>query len=226
MGWGFFLSHQGDTNYNAMIESLTFGVWESAFCLSLSLSSIRCCGVYVQLKGPQTLDGFRLQFPAASDASIAAAAEAATPTTAEDEAFQQQIQRTLSLVKDCTLTIRDAQDSRKRQSMRVQEVQQSLQRLARGQELEPSVGISAHQQSQAHLQASLTNARARIARLYEKEWNKTVQLQEAFLLLAEKLEERMCEALLRHCKCRQLKLSIDRAYAEKKAGLAAVNKQF
>ena len=66
----------------------------------------------VQLKGPQTLDGFRLHYPSAADAATAAAADAAIETAAEDGAFLQQLQRALSLVKDCTLIIKDAQDSR------------------------------------------------------------------------------------------------------------------
>ena len=45
-------------------------------------------------------------------------------------------------------------------------------------------------------------------------------VKETFLLLAQKVEERMVDALLRHCKCRGIKLSIDRAYAERKATTA------
>ncbi|KAL8432587.1 hypothetical protein ACSSS7_004511 [Eimeria intestinalis] len=175
-----------------------------------------------QVRGPQTLDGYRLHFPAAADAAAAAAAEAATPTTPEDAAFQQQLQRTLALVKDCTLTIKDALDSRKRQSARVAELQQTLQRLAEGEcDLQaPTADPSQQEQSEANIQTHLTNAKARIARLYEKQWNKTVQLQETFLLLAERIEERMQMALLRHAKCRELKLSIDRVLAERRAAAA------
>ncbi|KAL8438540.1 hypothetical protein Efla_006200 [Eimeria flavescens] len=168
-----------------------------------------------QGKGPQTLDGYRLHFPAASDAATAAAAEAATPTNPEDEAFQQQLQRTLAVVRDCTLTIKDALDSRKRQSARVDEVQQALQRLASGEDVQQPNADSSQQQK-----TQLTNARARIARLYEKEWNKTVQLQETFLLLAERIEERMQTALLRHAKSREIKLSIDRALVERRPAAA------
>ncbi|KAL8271592.1 hypothetical protein Esti_004498 [Eimeria stiedai] len=164
-----------------------------------------------QVRGPQTLDGYRLHFPAAADAAAAAAAEAATPTAPEDEAFQQQLHRTLAAVKDCTLTIKDALDSRKRQSARLAELQLTLQRLAEGDEVQPPTADPC-QQEQTHL----TNAKARIARLYEKQWNKTVQLQETFLLLAEKVEERMQVALLRHAKCREIKLSIDKVLAERR----------
>ncbi|KAL8443582.1 hypothetical protein Emed_006732 [Eimeria media] len=174
-----------------------------------------------QVRGPQTLDGYRLHFPAASDAAAAAAAEAATPTTPEEEAFQQQLQRTLAVVKDCTLTIKDALDSRKRQSVRVAELQQTLQRLAEGEDLQPpTADPSQQEQSEANLQTHLTNAKARIARLYEKQWNKTVQLQETFLLLAERIEERMQVALLRHARCRELKLSVDKVIAERRAASA------
>ncbi|CDJ43056.1 hypothetical protein, conserved [Eimeria tenella] len=87
-------------------------------------------------KGPQTLDGYRLHYPSAADAATAAAAAAAIPAAPEDTAFKQQLHRTLTLANDCTLTIRDAQDSRKRQNARVLEVQQLLQRLASGEDTE------------------------------------------------------------------------------------------
>ncbi|KAL8446100.1 hypothetical protein Emag_004840 [Eimeria magna] len=50
--------------------------------------------------------------------------------------------------------------------------QQTLQRLAEGEDIQPPTADPS-QQEQTHL----TNAKARIARLYEKQWNKTVQLQ-------------------------------------------------
>ena len=68
--------------------------------------------LYLQVRGPQSLDGYRVHYPAAADAATAAAAAAAVPASAEELGFRQQLQKTLSLISDCTLTIRDAQDSR------------------------------------------------------------------------------------------------------------------
>ncbi|CDJ53905.1 hypothetical protein, conserved [Eimeria brunetti] len=82
-----------------------------------------------QSRGPQTLDGYRIHYPAAADAATAAAAAAAVPMAAAEAEFLQQLQKANALISECTLTIRDAQDSRRRQAERVFEVQQLLQRV-------------------------------------------------------------------------------------------------
>eukprot|EP00920_Eleutheroschizon_duboscqi_P025332 GHVT01062426.1.p1 GENE.GHVT01062426.1~~GHVT01062426.1.p1 ORF type:complete len:564 (-),score=125.72 GHVT01062426.1:236-1927(-) len=150
---------------------------------------------------PRCVDTFLVQFPVRDD--LAAVEAEAQPLDEEEKQFRTFIKEALPKAQLLQADVAEKHARRRLENSRLCSLREECsQRLA--SEMNPLRSVA-----MASLHRQMFSARGKIQLLIKKEYNQRVELQELYLALARRVEERLHVALTRHQLSREAKAAID-----------------